>query len=88
MVREMRKDILHQQLTSTNSKQIRIEAALDLFNRLKREILVLNYQVPDLFKSKTCHLILAKMSGAKSRNLVSGCTRKKSEKRKKKHSRK
>ena len=82
------RDTLHRQSTSTRVNQVIKEVAVDLFNKLQKEIQVLNYQVPDLLQWKTCHLILVKMNGVKSRNLVRNCTRKRLEKRKRKQCKK
>ena len=82
------RDTLHRQSTSTRVNQVIKEVAVDLFNKLQKEIQVLNYQVPDLLQWKTCHLILVKMNGVKSRNLARNCTRKRLEKRKRKQCKK
>ena len=82
------RDTLHRQSTSIRVNQVIKEVAVDLFNKLLKEIQVSNYQVPDLLQWKTCHLILVKMNGVKSRNSVRNCTRKRLEKRKKKQSKK
>ena len=83
----MKPDILH--LRSISISRITITGAVVvLHNNLLKETQVWNFQVPDLFRLKTYHLISAKMNGVKFRSLAKNCTRKGLEKRRRKLNRK